>query len=193
MKQDFELKFDDDKESQKVSLDTETGDKSKESLNNPRASVDEGATIPIRSDSIQTSEKIEPQNISNNLTDNTLEITNEQAYKTGVLVIGIPILIVLTILGLTTGKAEKPIASQKKTSSKSQENVSATKASQESQKENVSSTSNKTSNEIYTVKPGDTLFGIGLDLKIDWKELAELNNIEPPYALKSGQELKLPK
>jgi len=46
---------------------------------------------------------------------------------------------------------------------------------------------------IYMVKSGDTLAGIGADLNIDWKDLAELNEIEPPYSLSVGQELKLPK
>ncbi|RLC37937.1 hypothetical protein DRH29_00795 [candidate division Kazan bacterium] len=45
---------------------------------------------------------------------------------------------------------------------------------------------------IYTVKSGDTLAGIGADLNIDWKDLAELNGIEAPYSLSVGQELKLP-
>lgn len=44
----------------------------------------------------------------------------------------------------------------------------------------------------YTIKSGDTLAGIGADLGIDWKDLAELNEIEPPYSLSVGQELKLP-
>lgn len=45
---------------------------------------------------------------------------------------------------------------------------------------------------VYTVKSGDSLAGIGADLSIDWKDLALLNGIEPPYSLSVGQELKLP-
>jgi len=44
----------------------------------------------------------------------------------------------------------------------------------------------------YTVKSGDTLYGIAIALQIDWEELAALNGIEPPYSLSVGQELKLP-
>lgn len=48
------------------------------------------------------------------------------------------------------------------------------------------------SSGTYVVKSGDTLSSIADSLNIDWKDLAELNKIEPPYALKVGQELKLP-
>jgi len=46
--------------------------------------------------------------------------------------------------------------------------------------------------DIYTVQGGDTLFSIGIRLDKDYKEIAKLNNIEPPYSLSVGQELKLP-
>lgn len=48
------------------------------------------------------------------------------------------------------------------------------------------------SSGTYVVKSGDTLSSIADSLNLDWKELAELNKVEPPYALKVGQELKLP-
>lgn len=44
----------------------------------------------------------------------------------------------------------------------------------------------------YTVKEGDTLSSIAAALKVEWKALAELNNIQPPYDLDPGTELKLP-
>lgn len=44
----------------------------------------------------------------------------------------------------------------------------------------------------YTVKSGDTLYGIAQDLEINWEDLAALNNLESPYSLSVGQELKLP-
>ena len=46
--------------------------------------------------------------------------------------------------------------------------------------------------DIYIVKGNDTLFSIGIRLDRDYKEIAKLNNIEPPYNLSVGQELKLP-
>lgn len=48
------------------------------------------------------------------------------------------------------------------------------------------------SSGTYTVKSGDTLSSVAEELGLDWKELAKLNNIEPPYSLDVGTELKLP-
>lgn len=43
--------------------------------------------------------------------------------------------------------------------------------------------------ETYTVKKGDTLFGIGLEYGYDYKEIAQANNIESPYVIRIGQQL----
>ncbi len=43
----------------------------------------------------------------------------------------------------------------------------------------------------YTVKEGDTLAGIGLELGVPWESIAELNELEPPYALTVGQVLDI--
>ena len=48
------------------------------------------------------------------------------------------------------------------------------------------------SGETYIVKDGDTLYVIGQRTGKDWKAIAELNNLQPPYNLSVGQELKLP-
>lgn len=48
------------------------------------------------------------------------------------------------------------------------------------------------STDKYTVKSGDTLYSIADTLDIEWKDLADANNIQPPYDLGVGQELKLP-
>lgn len=45
---------------------------------------------------------------------------------------------------------------------------------------------------IYTVQSGDTLYGIAVEIGTTTAELAKLNNLEPPYSLSVGQELKLP-
>lgn len=47
--------------------------------------------------------------------------------------------------------------------------------------------------ESYIVKKGDTLYGIGLEYGFDYKEIAQANNIQPPYVIRVGQQLKLPK
>jgi LysM repeat protein len=46
---------------------------------------------------------------------------------------------------------------------------------------------------IYTVKSGDTVFSIAQKYNIAWTTIATLNNLTPPYTLKIGQELKIPK
>jgi len=45
--------------------------------------------------------------------------------------------------------------------------------------------------DTYTVKKGDTLYSIGLEFGYDYKELAQRNNINPPYTIYVGQALKL--
>ena len=45
--------------------------------------------------------------------------------------------------------------------------------------------------DSYTVKKGDTLYSIGLEHGFDYKEIAQLNQIDPPYIIKIGQSLKL--
>lgn len=45
--------------------------------------------------------------------------------------------------------------------------------------------------ETYTVKKGDTLISIGLEYGYDYKEIAQKNNIQLPYLIHIGQQLKL--
>lgn len=45
--------------------------------------------------------------------------------------------------------------------------------------------------DSHIVKKGDTLFGIGLEYGVDYKEIAAANNIAPPYPIKIGQKLDL--
>lgn len=45
--------------------------------------------------------------------------------------------------------------------------------------------------DVYTVKKGDTLYSIGLEYGYDYKEIAQANNIAPPYVIRVGQQLKL--
>jgi len=55
------------------------------------------------------------------------------------------------------------------------------------------SVENKTTDEkTYKVEAGDTLYAIGIKLGVDWNEIAKINDIEPPYSLSTGQELKIP-
>lgn len=43
----------------------------------------------------------------------------------------------------------------------------------------------------HNVQKGDTLYGIALEYGYDYKELAELNGISPPYIIRIGQQLRL--
>jgi lipoprotein NlpD len=45
--------------------------------------------------------------------------------------------------------------------------------------------------DSHIVKKGDTLFGIGLEYGVDYKEIAAANNISPPYPIQIGQKLDL--
>lgn len=45
--------------------------------------------------------------------------------------------------------------------------------------------------EFYTVKKGDTLYSIALDNGLDYRELAQLNGITDPGAIRVGQQLRL--
>jgi lipoprotein NlpD len=45
--------------------------------------------------------------------------------------------------------------------------------------------------EAYTVKKGDTLYSIGLEFGFDYKEIAQWNNIQPPYVIYIGRQLRL--
>ncbi|MDQ7728787.1 peptidoglycan DD-metalloendopeptidase family protein [Halomonas sp. SpR8] len=43
----------------------------------------------------------------------------------------------------------------------------------------------------YTVKAGDTLYGIAWQHNLDYRQLATINNIEPPYQIRPGQTIAL--
>lgn len=45
--------------------------------------------------------------------------------------------------------------------------------------------------QMYSVKKGDTLYGIALEYGFDYKELAEWNGITTPYIIRIGQQLRL--
>lgn len=45
----------------------------------------------------------------------------------------------------------------------------------------------------YTIKQGDTLFKIAEQNGVKWETLAKINNIKPPYELKSGSNILVPR
>ncbi len=42
----------------------------------------------------------------------------------------------------------------------------------------------------YVVEPGDTLYAVAFRLGMDFRSLASLNNIDPPYVIRVGQSLR---
>ncbi|GIS02197.1 MAG: hypothetical protein CM15mP103_07480 [Gammaproteobacteria bacterium] len=42
----------------------------------------------------------------------------------------------------------------------------------------------------YVVEPGDTLYAVAFRLGMDYRTLASLNKIDPPYVIRVGQALK---
>ena len=44
---------------------------------------------------------------------------------------------------------------------------------------------------LYTVKPGDTLYSIALEHRVDYRDLAMWNGLDNPNALKVGQQLRV--
>lgn len=45
--------------------------------------------------------------------------------------------------------------------------------------------------ETYTVRKGDTLYSIAFRYETDYRELAQLNNIPPPYTIYPGQRIQV--
>jgi hypothetical protein len=46
--------------------------------------------------------------------------------------------------------------------------------------------------QTYEVQSGDTLSTIGNEFGVDWKKIAEVNNLSEPYDLQVGQKLIIP-
>ena len=46
--------------------------------------------------------------------------------------------------------------------------------------------------QVYAVQRGDFLVGIARRFSVNWRKLADLNHLEPPYKIFPGQMLKLP-
>lgn len=57
---------------------------------------------------------------------------------------------------------------------------------------NASYNSNQPTITYYIVKKGDTLSRIGSQYNINWRDIANLNNITSPYIIYIGQTLKIP-
>ena len=47
--------------------------------------------------------------------------------------------------------------------------------------------------DFYRVQKGDSLYSIGFRYNIDYRQLAAINNIKPPYTIHPNQRLSLKK
>ncbi|MCI0510118.1 murein DD-endopeptidase MepM/ murein hydrolase activator NlpD [Chromohalobacter marismortui] len=59
------------------------------------------------------------------------------------------------------------------------------------QVQDLSVSRNSSPPSTYTVKSGDTLYGIAWQNNLDFRDLAHLNDITPPYRIEPGQTLRL--
>ncbi|NRB57136.1 MAG: peptidoglycan DD-metalloendopeptidase family protein [Salinicola sp.] len=59
------------------------------------------------------------------------------------------------------------------------------------QVQDLSVSRNSETPSTYTVKSGDTIYGIAWQNRVDFRDLAQLNGISPPYRLEPGQQLRL--
>jgi len=138
------------------------------------------------------------------------EIDDDRAFVVGLWIIsGIVILIVLAIVLRATVFAPKkssqtevaPEVLGEQSTAQTNTQVQAQAPSQLPSDSTTSSTSdsqvqalkNKTpGSSVYTVQSGDTISGIGKKMGVSWRGIAELNGIQAPYSLRSGQKLVIP-
>ncbi|WP_192034885.1 peptidoglycan DD-metalloendopeptidase family protein [Halomonas sp. YLGW01] len=59
------------------------------------------------------------------------------------------------------------------------------------QVQDLSLTRERATTGTYTVERGDTLYGIAWRYEMDFRDLAQLNGITPPYRIQPGQQLRL--
>ncbi|MFH1749301.1 MAG: LysM domain-containing protein [bacterium] len=202
MAQDIELKFDDDKDesSQKLSVESDTNQDIAKSVN-PDIKNDQQIKVGISETEVKKDTPTQKNSISPeiNSQNSTVEISDDTAYKTGVLAIGVPVLLFMIIMGVSTHKPREKKESNKSEIKNEEVIVETDEADYTPNNKQLDSSitneqgSGFADGELYTVKPGETLYEIGLELDLDWKVIAEINGIEPPYDLRSGQELELPK
>jgi lipoprotein NlpD len=95
-----------------------------------------------------------------------------------------PWIIILLLAGCATApQTSAPVIERAPTSKKAAPSASASKKPATAEKDWRPDT--------YTVKKGDTLYSLGLEFGYDHKELAQWNNIPPPYRIYVGQVLRL--
>lgn len=205
MKKSFKLKFDDEKDREEVSIEEkdaqeepekpaeikrEIGDQKKDQSDaDPRTETD--ATHRAEKPQIEVSDPPRvspPEPEEESVVDkDTVEVSDEDAFRIGKIVIfSVLGLIVLIAIVSSFSKAQKQTTKKEETGSQEPtQTVFEQKKAEETQQLIASA-------QKYTVEAGETLYGIAIKLDMDWKDIAKLNDIEPPYTLRTGQELLIP-
>jgi LysM repeat protein len=151
-----------------------------------------------------------------------IEIDDDRAYAVGLWAIGVIVVLLLMVFvafAIARSKnneqtAQKSVANQKeqilgaKETTKTSETPVKTEVKTESSA-NASDIQNlerpltddeiqakaKTmpGSQIHEVAAGESLYTIGEKYNIDWREIAKASNLAPPYSLRVGQKLIIPK
>lgn len=97
------------------------------------------------------------------------------------------LLSILVILGLSACATTPPAPVEDRTASGTSDNTVI------EAKETAKDGEARTNANTYIVQQNENLYRIGLKTGIDYREIAQENNIEPPYNVRVGQVLVLPK
>ncbi len=91
-------------------------------------------------------------------------------------------------------KANDQPQPQKESSQKEKPEAEADQPQEANQQEETAQQSEPSDQAGITheVESGDTLYSIGLEYDVDWKRIAEVNDLEQDTVLKPGQELLIP-
>lgn len=97
------------------------------------------------------------------------------------------------VLGVQEETIPQETAPSEATSSPTEESMPESQVFGEESSAGASSTEASSSEGNYTVQIGDTLYGLGQKFDVDWKEIAEINNLAEPYNLTPGEKINIPK
>ncbi len=61
-----------------------------------------------------------------------------------------------------------------------------------SQEEIIAKADKTTGSKLHTVASGDSLYTIGEEYGVSWQDVAEINNLAPPYNLSTGLKIIIP-
>lgn len=173
-------------------------EKSGESLNSqddqkPKIELDQKAELTEKeeSDFPEMSSKPKPKDPD----DPTFSLEEERAFAVGlVTIICVVCLIILIVVWRQITSHKQPAGEVKPAKDEATEEmpVLENQPSSSETQESPSAATETPAGSTYSVESGDTLYSIGQKLDVDWHQIADINNLQPPYTLRSGQELSIP-